>query len=149
MTVLWTVRGGRGWGYGYGCVSVDVYVYHRPNLELACNVGCRLFQRYFNIDTHSNTLIISHQKCRHPTHSPPSPSTVRSRDHTVLYCTIVLYSTKIEKICLQTDKEQRTNKQTKNSNTETTLSLSSVDTRGSWPIRKFADNQAKNRRFNN
>merc|ERR1711984_39113 len=29
-------------GYGYGCVSVDVYVYHRPNLELACNVGCRL-----------------------------------------------------------------------------------------------------------
>merc|ERR1712208_63319 len=34
---------GYGYGYGYGCVSVDVYVYHRPNLELACNVGCRLF----------------------------------------------------------------------------------------------------------
>merc|ERR1712089_49045 len=77
------------------------------------------------------TLIISHQKCRHPTPSPPSPSTVRSRDHTVLYCTIVLYSTKKEKICRQTqNKEQGT----RNSNTETTLSLSSVDTRGSWPI---------------
>merc|ERR1712041_6369 len=77
---------GYGYGYGYRCVSVDVYVYHRPNLKLACNVGC------------------------HPTHSPPSPSTVRSRDHTVLYCTIVLYSTKIEKICRQTIKQ--TSKQT-------------------------------------
>ena len=77
-------------------------------------------------DTRGSWPIISHQKCRHPTPSPPSPSTVRSRDHTVLYCTIVLYSTKKEKICLQHG--------TKNSNTETTLSLSSVDTRGSWPI---------------
>merc|ERR1712089_51239 len=57
-----------------------------PKLELACNVGC-----------------------------PPSPSTVRSRDHTVLYCTIVLYSTKIEKICLQTSKEQtKSTQRTKN-----------------------------------
>ena len=30
---------------------------------------------------------------------PPSPSTVRARDHTVLYCTIVLYSTKKEYFC--------------------------------------------------
>ena len=29
---------------------------------------------------------------------------------------------------------QRTDRQRRNSNTETTLSLSSVDTRGSWPI---------------
>merc|ERR1712089_61463 len=61
--------------------------------------------------------IISHQKCRHPTPSPPSPSTVRSRDHTVLYCTIVLYSTKNEKICRQSRKEQTKN----GSKTETTL----------------------------
>ena len=37
-------------------------------------------------------------------------------------------------------KEQRTNReQTDGSKTETTLS--SVDTRGSWPIRKFDDTQ--------
>merc|ERR1712089_49160 len=47
-------------------------------------------------DTRGSWPIISHQKCRHPIPSPPSPSTVRSRDHTVLYCTIVLYSTKKE-----------------------------------------------------
>ena len=54
-----------------------------------------------------------------------------SRDHTVLYCTIVLYSTKKEKICLQTHKEQADV-----SKTESTLILSgsSPDTRGSWPI---------------
>ena len=81
------------------------------------------------------TLIISHQKCRHPIPSPPSPSTVRSRDHTVLYCTIVLYSTKKEKICLQTSKEQ-----TDVSKTESTLILSgsSPDTRGSWPIENMS-----------
>ena len=33
----------------------------------------------------------------------------------------------------RTDKK-RTDRQRRNSNTETTLSLSSVDTRGSWPI---------------
>merc|ERR1712041_39979 len=62
---------------------------------------------------------------------PPSPSTVRSRDHTVLYCTIVLYSTKNEKICLQANKQR-----TSVSTTESTLILSgsSPDTRGSWPI---------------
>merc|ERR1711905_97153 len=37
---------GYRYGYGYGCVSVDVYVYHRPNLELACNVGCCLYLIY-------------------------------------------------------------------------------------------------------
>merc|ERR1712089_41680 len=57
------------------------------------------------------SMFISHQKCRHPIPSPPSQSTVRSRDHTVLYCTIVLYSTKIEKICRQTDNQTK-NKQT-------------------------------------
>ena len=54
-----------------------------------------------------------------------------SRDHTVLYCTIVLYSTKKEKIC----------RQTKNvSTTESTLILygSSPDTRGSWPIENMS-----------
>ena len=24
-------------------MDMDIDVYHRPNLELACNVGCRLF----------------------------------------------------------------------------------------------------------
>ena len=24
-------------------MDMDIVVYHRPNLELACNVGCRLF----------------------------------------------------------------------------------------------------------
>ena len=37
--------------------------------------------------------------------------------------------------------KQTKNKQTKNSNTETTLSLSSVDTRGSWPILIFASRE--------
>ena len=45
------------WMYGYGYMDMDmdmdmdvdmdmdmdIDVYHRPNLELACNVGCRLF----------------------------------------------------------------------------------------------------------
>merc|ERR1712089_105430 len=65
---------------------------------------------------------------------PPSPSTVRSRDHTVLYCTIVLYSTK-KRVNLLTD-NQRTDRQASVSKTESTLILSgsSPDTRGSWPI---------------
>jgi len=25
-------------------MDMDIDVYHRPNLELACNVGCRLFR---------------------------------------------------------------------------------------------------------
>merc|ERR1712215_509697 len=77
-------------------MDMDIDVYHRPNLELACNVGCR-----------------------HPIPTPPPPSTVRSRDHTVLYCTILLYSTKKEKICSQTDKQR-----TDGSKTETPLILS-------------------------
>merc|ERR1712089_36427 len=39
-----------GYGYGYDRdmdvdmdMDMDIDVYHRPNLELACNVGCRLF----------------------------------------------------------------------------------------------------------
>ena len=26
-------------------MDMDIDVYHRPNLELACNVGCRLFSK--------------------------------------------------------------------------------------------------------
>ena len=63
-------------------------------------------------DTRGSWPIISHQKCHHPTPSPPSPSTVRSRDHTVLYCTIVLYSTKNEKICWQDGTDNQTIRQT-------------------------------------
>ena len=30
-------------------MDMDIDVYHRPNLELACNVGCRLFSFSFKI----------------------------------------------------------------------------------------------------
>ena len=51
------------WMYGYGYMDMDmdmdmdvdmdmdmdIDVYHRPNLELACNVGSRLFDKVFQL----------------------------------------------------------------------------------------------------
>merc|ERR1711872_644849 len=61
---------------------------------------------------------------------------------TALFCTVLYKQRRMKegKIRKFADKEQRTNKQSQNSNTETTLS--SVDTRGRWPIPMTPNNLA-------
>merc|ERR1711873_282510 len=78
-------------------MDMDIDVYHRPNLELACNVGSHLYS-------------------------------------TVLYCTLLYKKRRMKegKMRKFAYTHRTENNQTDGSKTETTLS--SVDTRRSWPI---------------
>ena len=42
-------------------MDMDIDVYHRPNLELACNVGCRL---YYTVPAHTYLSILMTYLCQ-------------------------------------------------------------------------------------
>ena len=61
---------------------------------------------------------------------------------TALFCTVLykkrrMKEGKIRKFAYKKRTDKQTDRQTRNSNTETTLSSSSVDNRGSWPIKQI------------